>query len=182
MVNRTWTAADLQQPHISFSDFQLWIHGRRSEALWDYWDGNWLQVTVHCGAPGTDVGVQGSILHLGELEWWLKQLEEMSRTMSGTADLAPAEPNRFVGFEMDKLEHIAVPIRITPEQMSEHHEFRDQIDQSYLPGLIQQLRTILQDYPIRGERPGECKPPDQASRDRRLGRLRACWNRLWGWK
>ncbi len=70
--------------------------------------------------------------------------------MSGTAELAPVEPNLHIKFEMDKLGHIAMQINITPEYMTQDHEFREQIDQSYLPGLIRQIKTVLQNYPIRG--------------------------------
>jgi len=83
----------------------------------------------------------------------------MSRTVSGKAELAPIEPNPDIAFEMDKLGRIAVQIRITPDHMSQDHEFREQIDQSYLPGLIRQVRTVLQNYPIRGERPRDRNYP-----------------------
>ena len=49
------TRGTLGSPDISFSSFQLWIHGREFEAAQDYWDGNWLRVTVHYGAAGADV-------------------------------------------------------------------------------------------------------------------------------
>ncbi len=155
MAEHEWAMQALGEPHISFSGFQLWIHGRESEDNQDYWDGNWLRVTAHYGAQGADVWAQGSILHLGELEDWLRQLEEMSRTMSGKAELAPIEPYLYITFEMDKLGHVNVQTRITPENVSQHHEFKEQIDQSYLPGLIRQVTTVLQDYPIRGKRPHE---------------------------
>jgi len=151
MVNPT--AEDFGQPDIAFSGFQLWIHGGAPQEFQDYWDGNWLNVTAHCGAMGADVWAQGTILHLGQLGQWLKELEEMSRTMSGKAEFSPVEPNLYVKFEMDKLGHVAVQTDITPEHLSQSHEFREQIDQSYLPDLVRQIRTVLQNYPIRGETP-----------------------------
>ncbi len=138
-------------PDISFAGFQLWIHGRELENTQDYWDANWLRVTAHYGAAGADVWVQGSILHLGERESWLQELEKMSRTMSGKADLAPMEPELDITFEMGELRHISAQTRITLD--NQHHEFHAQIDQSYLPGLIRQIRMVLQDYPVRGKRP-----------------------------
>jgi hypothetical protein len=153
MMDSKALAADLGQPDISFSGFRLWIHGREAGDAREHWeDGNWLNVTAHCGGLRADVWAQGSILQLADLVRWLRQLEEMSRTMSGKAELAPIEPNLYVVFEMDKLGHIAVQINLTPEPLSQHHEFREQIDQSYLPGLIRQITTVLQRYPIQGTR------------------------------
>ena len=150
--SKQWTE-HLGEPDISFSGFQLWTHGREPGDVREYWeDGNWLVATAHCGAPGADVWAQGSILQLRDLVWWLKQLEDMSRTMSGKAELAPGEPNLYIKFEMDKLGHVAVQIDITPENMSQDHEFREEIDQSYLPGLTRQVRTVLEKYPIQGKR------------------------------
>jgi hypothetical protein len=174
MTNQKPAAADLGQPHITFAGFRLWIHGREFEAAQDYWDGNWLRVTVHYGAKGVDVWTQGPILHLGELEHWLRELEEMNRALSGKAELAPVEPYLHLGFEMEKLGHIDAQIYITPDNMSQYHEFREQIDQSYLPGLIRQITAVLQNYPLRGERPREGHPSDLESKDRRLGRF---WSR-----
>jgi hypothetical protein len=183
MSNHERAQEGLGEPQISFSGFQVWIHERQFEDLQDYWDGNWLRVTVHVGGAGADVWAQGSILHLGELEDWLRQLELMSKTMSGKAELAPMEPNLYARFEIDKLGHISTQIYITPDHMSQHHEFQEEIDQSYLPGLIRQLRTVLQDYPIRGNRPRERQPSDLKSKDGRLGQLWSRWNwlgiRLW---
>jgi hypothetical protein len=150
--SKQWTEQP-GQPDISFSGFQLWIHGQERGDTREYWeDGNWLSVTAHCGASGADVWAQGSILQLADLVRWLKQLEDMSRTMSGRAELAPVEPNLHIKFEMGKLGHIAMQINITPEYMSQDHEFREEIDQSYLPALIRQIRTVLQKYPIQGTR------------------------------
>ena len=49
------TTEDFGQPDIAFSGFQLWIHGGAPQEFQDYWDGNWLSVTAHCGAMGADV-------------------------------------------------------------------------------------------------------------------------------
>ena len=153
MMDSKAMAADLGKPDISFSGFQLWIHGREIGDPREHWeDANWLNVTAHCGAPGADVWAQGPILQLADLVWWLKQLEDISRTMSGKAELVPVEPNLYIKLEMDKLGHVAMQVNITPEHMSQRHEFREQIDQSYLPGLIRQIKTVLQKYPIQGKR------------------------------
>ena len=102
----------------------------------------------------------------------------MSCTLSGRAELAPVEPYLYVEFEMEKLGHVNAQTYITPDHMAQHHEFREQLDQSYLPGLIRQITAVLRDYPLRGERPRPWQPSDLESKDRRLGRFWSRWNWL----
>jgi len=45
---------------------------------------------------------------------------------------------------------IVVEISLTPNHLSQRHEFRDQIDQSYLPGIVGSCRDILGRFPIVG--------------------------------
>jgi hypothetical protein len=45
----------LGAPDLQIAGLRLWVHDRQFPMADDYWDGNWLQVTVHCGAPGASV-------------------------------------------------------------------------------------------------------------------------------
>ena len=45
----------LGEPALRIAGFQLWVHGYQFPDSNDYWDGNWLRVTVHCGAAGASV-------------------------------------------------------------------------------------------------------------------------------
>ena len=56
----------LGDPDIKIAALKIWVHGRQFEDAQDYWDGNWLRVTAHCGADGGSALAHGSILHLGE--------------------------------------------------------------------------------------------------------------------
>jgi len=42
-------AAKLGMPDLKLEGLQIWIHGRQFPDAADYWDGNWLRVTAHCG-------------------------------------------------------------------------------------------------------------------------------------
>lgn len=48
-------ADNLGQPDIKLNGLQIWIHGRQYPNEEDYWDGNWLNVTAHCGSQGAEV-------------------------------------------------------------------------------------------------------------------------------
>jgi len=61
----------LGRPDLQVGGLQLWIHARQFPDSEDYWDGNWLMVTVRCCASGAEVWVKGPILHLSELHHWM---------------------------------------------------------------------------------------------------------------
>jgi len=65
----------------------------------DYWDVNWLRVTVHCGAEDSDVWVSGSIVHLSELKSLQEDLEKLSDSLNGNVILNTMEPNLKLKFE-----------------------------------------------------------------------------------
>jgi hypothetical protein len=61
------TPAGLGEPDLKFAGFQIWIHGRQLPDNQDYYDGNWLRVTAHCGASGASVWAQGAILMVTDI-------------------------------------------------------------------------------------------------------------------
>ena len=141
----------LGDPDIKLDDFQLWIHGRQYPNEQDYWDGNWLNVTAHCGSNGADVWTSGDILHVPDLARWLESLELMNQTLSGTADLVSLEPELSVELKMSTLGQLHATIEITPDHMSQEHSFQFEFDQSYLENLIASLRSLLAKYPVKGK-------------------------------
>jgi hypothetical protein len=125
-------------------------HARQFPDAKDYWDGNWLNVTARCESGGSRVEVSGSIIHLGELEKLLTGCERLYSTLTGAAALECIEPNLTVHLEATgSTGHFSVTVSITPDHMSERHEYRDSLDQSFLPAIIDGCRSILRRYPIR---------------------------------
>ncbi|PYS66814.1 MAG: hypothetical protein DMF69_24965, partial [Acidobacteria bacterium] len=117
----------------------------------DYWDGNWLNVTAHCGGQGADVWTSGAILQVPDLIGWLAALEEMNQTLSGAADLVSLEPELSVELKMNGLGQIQAKVEITPDPMTQQHSFEFELDQSYLESLIASLRSLLATYPVKGK-------------------------------
>ena len=73
-----------------------------------------------------------------------------------SADLAPFEPELKVSLEAsDGHGHFRAKVEITPDYLLQAHRFEFEVDQSYLPGIIQQCSEIVQEYPIRGQQDRE---------------------------
>jgi hypothetical protein len=129
-------ADNLGAPDIKLDDLQIWVHGRQYPNEEDYWDGNWLNVTAHCGSKGADVWTNGDILHVPDLARWLADLEIMNQSLSGAADLVSLEPELSVELKMSGFGQIEMKVEITPDHMRQEHSFQFELDQSYLQELI----------------------------------------------
>ncbi len=142
---------NLGPPALKVCGLQLWIHGREIPASQDYYDGNWLNVTVHCGANSASVWASGSFLMVPDLVFWLKGCEDLYAQRNGEAILNPFEPNLLITIRpLDKIGHLVMRVEITPEHLSQQHRFDFAMDQSYLPSLMAQCRAIIAEYPVRG--------------------------------
>jgi hypothetical protein len=145
------SAEHLGVPDIKLEGLQIWIHSRQFPNEEDYWDGNWLNVTAHCGTHEADVWTSGAILHAPDIARWLAALEEMDKSLSGEANLVSLEPELCVELNMKELGQISMRVEITPDHMTQEHNFQFEIDQSYLPSLIESCRKVLAKYPTKGK-------------------------------
>ena len=141
---------DLGEPALKLAGFQLWIHGREFPEARDFDDGNWLRVTAHCGASGASVWAQGSIITAADVEWFRRSCLALQLAEATAAALDPFEPElRIIIEAADRMGHLSVRVQITPDHLSQSHAFEFEIDQSYLPQIIDQCTRILKEYPIR---------------------------------
>ncbi len=145
------TPEDLGTPDLKAAGLQLWVHGRQFPDATDYYDGNWLRVTAHCGASGASVWTSGSILLVQDLVGWANQCEALEHGQRDEAELAPMEPElKVVVRRADRLGHFTMRVSITPDHMTQEHSFSFEIDQTFLPGIQRQCRAIAARFPIRG--------------------------------
>ncbi len=114
-------------PDLKIIGLSMWVHGRELESSDDYWDGNWLRVTVRCQAHGATIEVSGSIVHLTELKAWLHQARELHSSLTGTARLDCIEPNLRVCVTLTHGKGELL-VEITPDNMSQEHRLRFEID------------------------------------------------------
>jgi len=142
---------NLGNPDIKLAGLQIWIHGRQFPGAEDYWDGNWINVTVHCGANDASVWVNGNVIHLPEIEQLMTGAKTLYKELKGKAELPCMEPELSVVLEAKSLGQIEMVVNITPDNLLQSHRFTFEIDQSHLPKLIADCDTILKKYPIKGK-------------------------------
>jgi hypothetical protein len=141
----------LGSPQIQLAGLQIWVRSRERPEATDYWDANWISVTVHCGAKGADVWASGTFIFLTEIKDWADSCEQMYKTLSGEANLNCMEPELSVKMRMHELGHISIEVSLTPDCLTQEHKFKFEVDQSYLPQLVNECRNVLAKYPIQGE-------------------------------
>src|SRR5688572_10277914 len=120
-MSRIIAPDSLGTPDLSLGRLEIWIHGRQFPQSADYWDGNWLEVTVRCQTERAMVWTAGPIIHLSELTHWIKSTEQMHNTLTGEANLACMEPELDVAMKIDKLGHVQVQVQITSNSPHENH-------------------------------------------------------------
>ncbi len=140
----------LGQPDLKLAGFALWIHGRQFPGVADYWDGNWLTVTAHCGAKGAEVWATGSVIHLPEIRAWIIGTQILCDTLSGTAGLDCMEEQLRVALKAETRGHISMTVEITPDHLTQQHRFEFDIDQSDLPAFLAQGWKFLAQFPLKG--------------------------------
>ena len=143
-------AEHLGPPALKCEGFQLWVHGREFPDSQDFFDGNWLRATAHCGAAGASVWVSGSILMVTDLVRWAAECEKLYGQLTGEATLKSYAPELNVVIKpKDQLGHLTVRVAITPDHMNQKHTFDFDIDQTALPELIRQCKAIVSQHPVR---------------------------------
>lgn len=146
-------AGATEEPDLRVGGLCLWIHGRADRHATEFWDANWLRVTARCVEGGGSVAVQGPILHLTELEAFVEECAELHRAPDGTATLDCAEPNlRLTLSASDGRGGVRAEASLTPDHLRQRHAFGFDIDQSALPDIIRQIRSIIERFPLRGRR------------------------------
>lgn len=142
----------LGNPDIHLHGLRIWVHGLQFPDRNDYWDADWLQVSVYCSAIGSSVFVSGPIIHLSELKTWTLAAMEMFRTLTGEANLECMEPELRVRLKAQSLGRIDMQVEISPDCLMQEHKYYFEIDQSYLPNLITECSNILAAFPLKDVR------------------------------
>jgi len=137
------------EPDLKLDGFSLWVLGRQFPGANDHWDGNWLNVRARVEAPGALVEAQGAIIFVPELAEFVKQLETLHTNLVGEAALRCMEPNLQIVIWGDSLGHVTVKLKITPDHMNQSHEFKFDLDQTYLGPFLDGCKRILSRWPVR---------------------------------
>ncbi|MSP94712.1 MAG: hypothetical protein EXR00_05530 [Alphaproteobacteria bacterium] len=142
-----------KEPDIKIAGLSLWVLGRQYPDMYDYWDGNWLDVQVRVEATGAVVKAHGAIIRTPELESFFDQLQVLQEKLVGSANLQCMEPDLALTVHCKSLGHMTITIEITPDHLNQSHKFLFEIDQPYLKPVLTNLENILSRYPIRDAEP-----------------------------
>ncbi len=137
----------LGEPDIHVCGLRIWVYGRQYPDDQDYWDGNWLTVTI---AYSTQTSIAcvgtGPWIHTSELLHWKEELQAIYGPAKGIARLDCMEPMLKAKVSLDDKTFDVV---VKPQCIGEEHHYVEDIDQSHLPALIRQIEKVLETYPIR---------------------------------
>ena len=145
------TPEELGEPDVKAGAVQIWVHGRQFPGSTDYYDGNWLRITAHCGALGASVWASGAILMTTDLAGWAHDCDALAEGDTQTADLEPLEPELHIRIRrIDRLGHFAMRVKITPDHLHQKHSFEFEIDRTDLREIARRCRSIIEAYPVKG--------------------------------
>ena len=139
----------LGDPDIKLAGLSIWIHQREVPEATDYWDGNWVLATASCEASGALVWTDGPIIHLPEIERLMNGVQQMYTSLSGIAVLGCMEPELDFQLNMTGQGRIEMEVNITADHLAQEHCFRFELDQSYLPKLVDDCAKVLAKYPVK---------------------------------
>ena len=145
----------MPQPHLHIGHSNAeYIHiaftGRSHPDATDYWDGNWLasDVTIHAG--GFHARLQGD-LRAEEFASFQTQLSTLYATLSGTATFDTMENWLSLILTADHQAHITAQCLAKDDPgIGNTLTFSLDLDQSFLPAILQQLAEITTLYPVLG--------------------------------
>lgn len=138
------------EPDIKLVGLSIWILGYQYPDSSKYWDANWVVVRVCCIGQCAVVELCDPCIHLPELAAWLDACIALEDGRSERAELPTMEP--YLQITIDRsgdYRGLVVKVKVTPDNVTQFHEFHFPIDSSYLRILIEALRGVLARLPIR---------------------------------
>ena len=138
----------LGPPDLEVAKLSVWVRERTYAGSEEPYDADRLTVSAHCAQAGASVFVQGAFLTSSSFERFAETCETLHVALAGKAWLASDELNLTVTLDAtDSAGHVLAVVEITPDHMTQEHRFEFQIDQTHLPGIVRQCRTIVGRYP-----------------------------------
>lgn len=140
-----------REPDIKLVGLSVWVHGYAYPAdVDDHWDSNWLSITAECIGQRSRAWLAGSYLRTDELAAWLAACRKMLSAKSNLAEISPIEPMLSVSISRaSDTSQLEAAIVLATELTTERHEWRFEIDQTYVNILVEQIEKVLRDYPVR---------------------------------
>jgi hypothetical protein len=143
----------VSEPSFRLAGLSVWVFGYAFSDSQVYWDGNWLNVLARVETPGSWVEVTGLLLRTDDIVNFVRELEPMYRDLRGTAGLQSLEPGISAKVTCNATGHVHIVIDITPDHITESHEYKFDLDQTYLSAVLSDCKRLLDRMPT--------KDPDQ---------------------
>jgi hypothetical protein len=122
--------------------------GRMHPGATDYWDGNWLTTSIEFQV-GDFSGQINAALRTNELAEFRAQLVTLYETLKGEARLDSIEDWLAMTFEGDGAGHVSVSGAMRDQPgVGNTVQFTFNLDQTYLPSILDQLEEIDREFPI----------------------------------
>lgn len=116
----------------------------------DYWDGNWLNTEVTIKVGGFR-GHVGGYLRTDEFATFREEVTALYSTLSGSATFRTMEEWLLIEMIGDGKGHItAEGSLIDNPGIGNTVRFKLELDQTFLPSLLEELNTLIDRYPIIG--------------------------------
>lgn len=136
------------EPSFKLVGLSVWIDGYKSP---DPSDDNAARARVECISHHSVVRLFEPIW-LDNLEQWARACQQLLDGKVPRASLELPEPSLHVTIDRsgDSNGFVAI-IKIT-DGLTQFHEYRFDIDQSYVTTLIESINAVLRKFPVRGKR------------------------------
>jgi hypothetical protein len=116
----------------------------------DYDDGNWLVARIGLEVGGFEAGYEASI-RSEELEGFMRDVRRLHQDLTGEAEFATMEDQLRLHLTADGRGHVSVAGTAQDAAGTGNRlEFHLEVDQTHLAPLIGNLKTVLDEFPVRG--------------------------------
>lgn len=129
----------------------LTVHGRSFPDCTDYWDGNWVRVSVDVSVGGFRGSVSGG-LRTNELKDFHQQLVRLQESLEGTAELQTMESWLSIQASGDGCGHMRFRYVIRDEPgIGNTLECLLRTDQTFTRSTVAELTAIVKAFPVIGQ-------------------------------
>lgn len=104
-------------------------------------------VSARCVGIRSSAEIADGIAFTEHLFVWRDSLKKMYETLEGGCNFLIVDPSFAIAMECQKLGQLRVTVDISENQITESHTFKYELDQSYLPEIIQKLFMFLESPP-----------------------------------
>ena len=136
---------------VQIGPLTLTVHDGQSPWSDESWDEDHLHIVAEIDLAGQSwVRVAGSFLTMRDIASFLDELRQLHQQAGRMAELGSFGPAFILRLAGSSTGSIAAHLKLTPDILTQTHTFELQLDQTHLPGIIRQLDTILERFPVRG--------------------------------